>query len=359
MRKTNRAIILPSVGDPLLLNLWYKCHQKNSRDSVDKIYLKMTNLIDPNARDFIVKSFEADGHRVWYQNTADVHGNVIRDLLEHVEEETVVLLEDDCFVLEKNSLDEMFVSIEDGSLDCIGSTRNCCSVAVVNAIAHTFSLTGQSPEHHLKDCPNLWPCLFFSKISTLRKTDGIYGAKHWQPGEVIPYNNMKCDVLEIGDSFVWASIQLRGQGNRFGYIHQCHTAPCDIHDIKTGRGLFALPNIPWIHVGSLSAGITGLIKYQETDTPLSYGVPDSNAPKLPVPYPPVDDSTRLEYTRRLAMLKFIADHGKLEDSSCDEFNQIYSDGVDRAIREMGLCPNKVAEYYAVMSYMFSSILELS
>lgn len=345
----NRAVVLPSVGDPLLLNLWLKYYIKNIKSSVDTIYLKMTNYIDNNARNYIINKFQDIGAKVWFVDYEEQHGTVLKFLLEKVQEETLVLLEDDFFVLVPGALNESFKKIEDRIVDCIGSTRNCCTQKVIQNIANTFNLSGSSPEHNLRDCPNFWPCLFFAKTETLRKTDSQFGAICWKKGETIPYINMMCDVDEVGDSFVWASIQLRGHGNRFGYIHQCHTAPNDLMEFPRKLGIYSFKPLPWVHIGSLSSGVPGLIKY---DNLVVLTDPQGRDNGRLVPYPVVDNNTVLEYTRRIAMFKFIADYGKLEDPKLDYFNQVYANGVERAIQYMGLSRDKVNEFYNMMEAIF-------
>jgi len=347
----NRAGVLASVADPLLLNLWDKCYSKNMKDSVDTVYVKMTNRMEPNVRDFIVNKLTNNGYHVWYQEQADVHGNVLKDLMKEVKEETVILLEDDFFVTSPGVLEPLFLKIERGEVDCIGSTRGCCTTKMTDAIAKTFKLTGNSPEHPISECPNLWPCLFVSKTTTLNKTDGHYAAKQWDKGTVVPYINMYCDEAECGDSFVWTSIQLRGQGNTFAYEHQHHTAPDDLQDFPRRTALFSYNPIPWVHVGSLSSGVAGLLKYDNNVT-LSCDKLTGN----PTGYPIADPTTILEYSRRLAMFKFIADYGKLEDPSLDYYNKIYNNAVDRAITNMKLPIDIVSKFYKIMQYIFASTL---
>ena len=346
---TSRAAILPSTGDPLLGNLWLKCYVNNVASDIDKLYVRMTYPVDANARNFLADKFRDLGSEVSLSNSIETHGRVMKFLVDQVQEDHILFLEDDLFVVNAGEIGPIFKVIEDGQCDCIGSSRGCCSPEVVRSIVQAFNLTGSSQEHELKDCPNVWPCLFFAKTKALLDTDGEYGNRDWPQGTTIPLINHYCEVEECSDSFVWTTIQLRAQGCTFKYIHQNHTAPDDLNMFVNKTGLYALDPIPWVHIGSLSSGIEKLIKDKDN-------VPLGAIGTSPLPYPEVTESSVLELSRRVAMFQFAATYGKLEDPRLDYYNDKYAEGVERGIKEMGLPRDKIAQFYETMKFIFSSTL---
>jgi hypothetical protein len=314
------------MGDPILLNAFLASY-KIWRGDVDKLYVNMGGCLSEELAQYCINEVEKVGGKAWYHHGGGIqHGDSIRFLLENCEEDHVVLCEDDAWILQPEVLSRCFVPIETGDCDIIGSTRGCIEPEVMEACYNKFNLRGSSPEHGLKDCSSLWPCFLFAHKDKLLATDRDFNAKHWQPGEVIPYIDYPCTKHIIGDTFVWATIQLRGLGNTVKYVHQRH---CSNED-KTARSrLFTEPALPWVHFGSLSSLLNGLVK-DENLVPIGRLSAGSLVDR-PIPYPEIPDNTKAEMERRVSIAALMAEHFPIKDPDLKYFSDAYRAGVDRAI----------------------------
>ena len=347
----SRAMLLPSMGDPLLLNLWLKSFNL-WRHEVSQLYVSITSNVEMYPRDFILDKLDKMGIKTIVKNTLQNHETNIDSLLTICEEEFLGLIEDDLFVLKPGVIDPIYKILETNSADCVGSTRGCCSDRLTKFVANKFGLTGASPEHSLKQCNNLWPSLFFSKTETLRKTDRQFGPKVWYPSETIPLIDFPVKEIETSDTFVWASIQLRAQGNRFHYIHQHHAGPVDLQEYDTKQGLFVINGPPWTHIGSLSSSITGMLRY-----PDGRFLGDYTGEKH-LKYPDIHPDAKIELCRRLGFFKVVATFGKLEDPLFSYYKDLYRDAVERAIIGLNLPLDKVNAFEKVYTKLVSPIKDL-
>lgn len=177
------------------------------------------------------------------------HGTKIRDVLELVDDEdTLVLLEEDAFILDYSVIDRHVGHIDEGRYDLIGSPRMSCSPKLAEACSSMWGLDYTGPGDK---GPNFWPCFFFIKAKHLKATDGHFTPKGWEKGEYIKELDWEVTEDVAGDTFVWASIQLRAMGLNILEVPQHHSSPYDLVDYEVGAGIFH-KGVPWFHIGSLS-----------------------------------------------------------------------------------------------------------
>jgi hypothetical protein len=326
----SRAALLPTLGDPVLLNFWFRFY-KNFQDEIDTLYVRVASPLSEDILDYLTPEVRDLDFKILRWPTRAQHGDNINAILEECTEDHIILMEDDVFVLQPNRIGPLFQRIEDDEVDCIGSTRGCCSPELIAAITDEFGLSDMpaSPEHPLNQCPNLWPSVFLSKAETLKATTRDFNAARWAPGESIEGLRWVSDKEECGDTFVRTSIELRAAGCRIDYVHQNHAGPVDIQQSKTEVGLFGPPP-PWVHFGSLSTFMTPFLNSWGTD----------EEPALP----PIPQAAADEYMRRVGLFLVIAEHGMSDDPAMKKFNAGYNEYIERFASIDKLSRDRIQEY---------------
>lgn len=382
----SRAVLLPTPGDPYLVKNCISLYQKIYKDEISNLYVWIQNN-GPDEIGTYCKSIieDAGGKAFWNKAYPMQHGDTIKTLLELCNEDYICLLEDDGWVLEKGILDSCFSLIESGQYDVLGSTRGASSPNLIDAITRKFNLnTSVSPEHLLSACPNLWPCFVFSRKDTLLATDRNFNSMFWPSGSYIKELEFTTTTDIVADTFVWASIQLRAMGCKFGYVHQYHAGPVDkrfyqaqqasyddmfVMDGGSGQltkeeykttaiqnllaqqypyNLFNIKPLPWIHFGSLSSSMTGLFRDENN---LSLGL---NA-DMGI-YPVFDSGTIPEIARRLAIYQLLYEHNQIQYPEISWYNIKYINALWSVIRNCNIPELLIREYYdtyrALLPIMF-------
>lgn len=352
----SRAILLPTVGDPFLISAWLSLYQKYFKSEVDKVYILVASDIDDAILNYSYDLCASYGCTVFKEKRSINHGDAIRYLLERCTEDYICLLEDDLFVLKSGALTNEFLKVEGGQCDIVGSTRSCASAQLINLIANKFNLHGQhSVEHALNQCPNLWPCLFFSKKEALLNTDRDFNNKVWLPGSRIDPLNFDVNEVFTSDTFVWASIQLRAAQHRFMYCHQQHASNVDVGHFGTTSGLFD-PSTTWVHFGSLSSGFCGsnLLLCDVNGITTSPSRLQANSSSA---YIEIDQNTaNVEIARRIAIFKLLSIYHGIKDPSLNHYNDYYKISIDNAISKYNIHAS-VATFESVYKSMLSSMWE--
>ena len=200
----SRAALLPAGPDPFLNAYWLR-HYRTWATEVDELLIQVCGQDDPEIIDYLQACVDAVPHaRVWFTPRTD-HGTVIGQLLEHTDADLVMLCEDDAFVRRAGPVNFHFAQIEQGLTDVVGCPRGSASPELINLAQGKF---GTHQVSSGETGPALWPCFLFAKRSDLFRTDRNFGAAGWPGGTEIP--GMGSTVNEVaGDTFVWASFQLR------------------------------------------------------------------------------------------------------------------------------------------------------
>lgn len=344
----SRAILVQNMGDPYVLQTCL-AGLEFCKNEVDKVYVLVHTKTDPRVADYCKYLVERTGATCHLLNHfLPNHGPCINYLLERCNEDYVVLIEEDGFLLRPGALDEQFKLLENNTYGVIGSTRGCTTPEFIAAIVQKFDLYGRSPEHQVKSCPNLWPNFVFTKKDYLLATDRDFGATGWKDGEVVPYVDYKVNGSLVGDTFVWASVQLRAQGHKFGYVHQYHCGDIDARDCKTRSGLFAIPNLPWVHFGSLSSSMSGMVRTPD-DIQINCG--DYNKD-----YPQFDHHTAIEVSRRMAFYELALERWPIEAPGPVDFNDRYRAALLNTNQKCNMPMNTIQIFKQTYKDLLSKIL---
>lgn len=264
----SRAAILPFPGDPFLLHYWLRQFDNVWQDEVDVLYVYHNSPAESLVRDYIKRQCEKRPKIKFLESFEQKeHGSVINTVLDTCDETHVMLIEDDCFIFRKGLIDAAFDAIETGKKLIIGSKRGSCSMEI---LTRAQQIWGLDYEGEGDQGPNFWPNLFFTTKDLLTKTDRNFAAQAWAKGTEIKYLStpdltylVQADMA-VGDTFVNTSLQLRHTypEHLFYYIPQYHGSPDDLAHFEQGKYLFD-GKAPWVHVGSLSSGVGGVLMDDE------------------------------------------------------------------------------------------------
>lgn len=258
----SRCVMISSCGEPLLISFCLELLKKNSWNEIDAIYVCFNNYAEAATEaqaEFMARYINDPKIRIVYWPSQLGYGRPISKMLAVCEEDLIVLLEDDNFVVKPGVLDAEFKKIESGEFDALGSPRFSCGMEIAEALKQKYNLdySGFGDRG-----PSYWPAFFYCKRSDLLRTDLDFGPHGFEKGVYYPELDHTMTETEAGDTFVWTSVQLRHMGLKIGEIPQNHSDPFDIDLYEKKEGKWAGDGPSYIHGGSLSA-----VKYLKGDIP--------------------------------------------------------------------------------------------
>ena len=250
----SRAILVSAGGDPLLASFCIDLIKKNCYNVIDSIYVCYNNSTDTPKEvetEFLGRYLDDPKIKIIYWPTQLGYGLPITKMLQVCEEDLVMLLEDDGFLLQEAAVDSAFKQIENNHVDALGSPRFSCGTEISEALKLKYNLDYSG---YGDVGPNFWPNFFFCRKRDLLDTDLNFAPKSFEKGIYYSELNHTMSETEGADTFVWACIQMRHTGVRFGNIPQFHSSPYEITDKEKSEGNWRGVKPYWIHGGSLSVG---------------------------------------------------------------------------------------------------------
>lgn len=319
-------------GDPFILKHFLLNFDTVWADEVDKLYicLNMDHRIPDEVKEYDIALLE-EHPKVEFLVVDEMlfQGAALRELLKMVKEDIIFSIEDDTIIIKEGQVDKCFRKIETGEADVVGSPRFSCSQEILDASAEKYDLdySGYGDKG-----PNVWPNFFFARKADLLETDQHYEPKGWEPGERIEELDITAKEIISADVFVWLCIQLRAAGLKFYDVPQGHSHPDDIVDMAMGTGL-GDPNLPWIHIGSLTMTMEDFI-IQSSD-PRTH----KNKPK--------NGMEKQEICRRFAWLRLFLEvtAGKME--GMDAVRASYEKRMGEFVTAFGLSVQLIDNYLKV------------
>lgn len=245
----SRCVLLPTPADPVFMELWVRQYEKCIADHIDSLYVYANSETEKYDFSHVSKLKEII--------TADElvgHGEALKALVDISSEDIILLLEDDCFVFDRNYIDRIFRGVEKGEYDCAGSPRMSCAVEVRDVAEKRFNLdyTGLGDKG-----PAFWPNGFFIKRSDLLKTDLNFGAVRYSKGEYVKHLDHTFEEDADSDTMVHLSLQVRSLGIRINEIPQYHGSLDELENYKYRKGIWD-GYAPWTHTGSSSSIVSTL-----------------------------------------------------------------------------------------------------
>ena len=254
-----KAVFLPLSGDPFVALFSIKMWERWA-DEVDRLYINYNNhagVPQEVVSEFLSQIKNPKIHLI-YHPTGIEHGQALKELTRISQEDLIMFLEEDAYIFQEGIVSKYFKMIEDGETDIVGSPRGSCGMEIWDASKEKYGLDYSG---YGDMGPNWWPNFFFCKRSDLLKTDLNFGSIQFKPEEYCKELNHTFKTVNNGDTFVWASIQLRAMGLRSISIPQHHASPNEIEDkVKEEQNWHpSLQPFDRIHIGSLSAGWGGYL----------------------------------------------------------------------------------------------------
>jgi len=244
-----RAALLSTCGDVFITSLLLKLWNRSWRDEIDHLYINFNNHcgVSPEVVGEFVKNIASDPKiTLIYHPTGIGNGPPQVELLKLCNEDLILLLEDDFFIFTPGIVQGYFKKIEDGECDLLGSPRySYGEVADAAKTRYKLDYSGTGDKGF-----GWWPTGFYCKKADLLKTDLDFGSKKYEKDKFYKQLDHKFSEDCYTDTFTWLSLQLRYMELRAIEIPQYHAMPF-IEDQPI--------DIPYIHAGSLSAGIGGYL----------------------------------------------------------------------------------------------------
>lgn len=343
----SRAAILPYPGDPFLFNFWLYFFDNCWGQEIDKLYVYLNSPAEKGVIDYIRNLCSARPKISFIYNPERTdHGICIDRTLDIVTEDLVMLIEDDGFIFKPGYVTVSFGMIERDFYDVIGSKRGSCHPEISERAKEIWGLNYEG--YGDQGC-NFWPNFFFCKTDLLKKTDRNFRAKSWYKGEVIPALDdyvVKSDVIS-GDTFVNTSLQIRAMKPRILTQNQYHCNTYDMEDAQEHKNLFD-GFCPWLHVGSLSSGVTGILRDDENRA-LDRRLIDEpkGLTQLPVEWCQTEAEKR-EWERRVTWFEMFIDYFEEVNKGTPHitpailnYGVMYRKAVMRVKMQYGLSPTRI------------------
>jgi hypothetical protein len=334
-----RVALLPSPGDAFLLNLWLSYYDKIWKSEVDRLIVHLNTSASAEIVDWIKLRVARSGGEVVYRKGQVDHGVAIQEMLDLCDSDDVVMLcEDDAPTRKSHAVDRWFAEVLSGQWDVVGSPRGCTSKWLLDAADDKW---GVSATGNGDTGPSLWPCFLFARVSTLLEA-APFSATGWKAGEIVAGVGVPAPEDTNSDTFVAASLRLRGAGKRIHIVNQYHLGSTDEIDSLNKRGAFS-GDAPWLHIGSLSSGFNGLLKNADGQ---ALGLTEIEPKRAlgwqsEVEYAPMTLQECEEYERRIAWLFLAVNSANPED--LPELQVEYRAAIDRAASFYGLRRDKIHE----------------
>lgn len=336
----DRAAILPYPGDPYLFNFWLKFYDKYWGSEVNRLYVHMNSPVEKEIVEYVEWLCEKRDITLLYTPNYTDHGNAINKLLDIVQEKYVMLIEDDAFIWNAAVVDSAFALLESGNYDIVGSKRGSCGNLILEGAKKKWGLSyaGLGDQG-----PNFWPNFFFCSVELLKKTDRNFNARTWVKGETIePLGCVVTEEVETGDTFVNTSLQLRAMvpKHRIAYLPQYHSHPEDLVHAEKNQWLFD-GLAPWCHIGSLSSGISGLLKDDQNRPLASRNRLEPAGPTI-LGNKPNTEMELMEYERRV-QIWLTGWEASAPIFDTQDFHKHYRYAIERVIKEFGLSPKRIRQ----------------
>ena len=342
----SRAVLLPTPGDPFLLQYWLELYKRYWKNSVDSLYVYVNSEIPDDVIIFNAELLDEVGAKqILWANTMIDHGKALEELLKLVDEDYVLLIEDDGFIFNGAKVEASFLHLEQGPYKVVASKRGSCSQSILDMATIKWDLNYDGFGD--TGC-NFWPNFLFIDTKILKSIGGHFGSSDWQAGEMVEGLDMRTPEFAVGDTFVSASLRIRAELDKLipvephqplrgdtliWYEPQYHGATDDMVDYNKRQGVWN-PECCWTHAGSLSTGVMNLLNL-EKDLPKNMANTEQE---------------KLELERRVMYWQIFWENAK--PKGIEKFHEDYGTAIKRLIAHYELNEGRInqrkAAYYEVL-----------
>lgn len=329
----DRAIALPSIGDPFLLHVWFSLSLPNFINEIDHVYLAVDGQEKTGnpvlqaafnkAKRHILETYSTRPYVTAKMGTGYGIMGTIEDAYRMVRHPLFGYIQEDAYVYKNGEIDRAFARIESGAYDVVATPMYCYSGALHPILDASFD---NWHEKYLNEIGYaFWQNFFFTRTETMRETDQDFSVMEWQKDQFIPYLNATMPEAMHLDGMASISFQLRALKKRIFYVPQiCSVIDkhFDIYDVSF-----------WQHVNSLSSifgyMITGVEKRM------------------------LGDSERVEMERRAAWWEFALEIYPRElREKIEDFYWTYRGAVDAIIGVYDLRRDKINRRKEIIERLF-------
>jgi len=336
---TSRAAVLPTLGDPYVAKIWLTSYERFWHNEIDKLYVYVNSGVEDPVFNYTVDLFKAAGAEVITARNLVDHGPALTAMIDQATEENIYIVEEDFYMMSSGNIKQWFEMVEGGVVDAVVSERGCCGTEIIDKLRSTYNIQGKAATQ-----PNFWPSLLVTGRDKLLATDHNFAAKCFPAGEKV-IGDWAPTVDTAGDTFVWASIQLRAQNLRFHYENQWRLI--DVTSTRPGW----VP--PWLHFGSTSTTLNGGL-LDENMRMLGNRNPNA-APYAHQTVP--DEGIRVHFETKMAFWKLLCNRFAIPAGHPAEyFNKVYSDAIDRSVVACGLRVPEIKKDYVSYLNLLSPLL---
>lgn len=275
--------------------------------------------------------------RLITKRRANDHGPCLTQMTLRATEDLVMFIEDDAVIFRPNMVTECFDRIEKGYADIVASGRGSSADSLIQAAKEKYGL---NYEGYGDKGPHFWPNFFFARRNDLLKTDMNFAAKVWQRGEFIKELDLTVpEEQAAGDTFVWASIQLRAMGLKIYNVPQYHAHPNDFEEKESNQNLWD-GNCPWLHLGSVSSGIFGILR-DDYGKPLAHRTNPDLKGEEKLPDYIHSEGDKNEFERRVMWWQLAYEETRGECKDIEYFGEMYWKATENIINQYQLSNDKI------------------
>jgi len=246
----SRAVLVPSIGDPFLINLWYKlCHHYWIKE-VDKIYISIDSHNEPlfgETAKYFDTLAEDKKFKIIYNDDRGMATN-FEKVFNACQENYFAFVQEDAFIFKSGELDRQFRKLEIGIVDVIGTPMQDYTSFLSNDLAEQFNIHNR---FLLERGLSLWQNFLFGNWKMWSLAKPQFAPISWKKGTKIEWlDNYKLPEDANLDILVETIFKLRKYNAKFSYVAQTLMVTIDAFrylDINF-----------WIHVNNLSS-IMGFI----------------------------------------------------------------------------------------------------
>lgn len=335
-----RAALLPSSGNPYVLGLWLNSFKRVWSSEIDKLYFTIPVPIETNVKTYVIKMLQDAGAIYEPCTHSNQHGSGIELLLSKSKEENILLIEEDCFVLQQGQINKHFDMLK--TCDVVASPRGHYTDGIEQAALGKFG--------ERESC--FWPNFFFSNRAVLENTSKDFCGTMWHKGDKIESLGLVCTKDECTDTFGRASLEIRSKGHRIQLVPQYHLNHKDLENFEHKIEIFSNGFPPYVHFGSLAGGTATLI--DEKGLVLMYrDSPHKGS------MDEIDRQDDFEWMRRTTMWKLCRDHFPIKDEDKCYFNAEYDKALGNifSAKSNKFKPELQAKFKNLYEQLFAPILD--
>jgi len=262
----SRAALYLTMGEPYLNEMWFDMFKKNGMYDIDMLYVAVDpsrDDIPKDNRQYFIKLFTGHPKVTILYNSEPTLTSALQTLYHNCKEKYYVLIQDDCFLLQKGAMAPYFDLIESGYYDIIGSPlRNYTTQSLQDQLIDQYAGDDKGWGFYpfLHAGYSYWQNMVFGKTQDMLDTGAKFEYGGYGPEKKVDYLDEPFTESVSIDIFVPEILMHRKAGKKMGYNDQVHLTRDDLQDYLNRRGGFT-GNAPWVHLGGFSNWYGDIIQH--------------------------------------------------------------------------------------------------